>query len=190
MHLTYGKTVFRNCSFIDNFAKAQVGHIYTRPASASLIIHGSFFNQTAKERLGVHYNASTASFIHAQSSGNLTVYNTTFHTTPFGISSSITQITNGRRIDFGDNNMTTFRCPIGSRIAIINFTEQHVNNVSCKFNTLTFEFTCSACPANPYSLQHGQARGLQLVPGFRCLSCPFGTDCSQNIIAKPGPLVL
>ena len=186
VYLTYGKAVFKNCSFIDNFAKAQGGHIYTSPGSASLIIRDSFFNQTVKEHPGVHYNASTASFIHAHSSGNLTVYNTTFDMTPYGISSSIMQITNGRWINFGrDNNLTTFSCPVGSRMATTNFTDQDMINASCKFNTLTFELTCSACPSNSYSLQRGQARGLQLVPGFRCLPCPFGADCCQNIIAKP-----
>ena len=189
VHLTYGKAVFRNCSFIDNFAKAQGGHVYTLPGSSSLIILDSFFLQTVNERLsshGISLYASTASFIHTESSGNLTVHNTTFDSRPYGISRPLIQVRNGRRLHIEENS--NFSCPVGSKMAILNFQNQFVTsviNASCKFNLSTLEFTCSACPRNSYSLQRGQALGLQLVQGFQCLSCPFGANCSQNIVAKP-----
>ena len=41
------------------------------------------------------------------------------------------------------------------------------------------------CPGGLYSLQRGQMHGTYLTPGFRCLSCPFGANCSKNIVALP-----
>jgi len=49
LHLTNGKAIFRNCSFIDNFASTLGGHIHTETGSASLIIRASFFRQNINE---------------------------------------------------------------------------------------------------------------------------------------------
>ena len=188
LHLDNGKAIFRNCSFIDNFASTQQGHIYTVPGSASLVIRDSVFRQTVKERLLPQVNYSQASFIHAESSGALKLYNTRLDATPYGDTSPLMQVRNGRLIDLGKNNMTAFNCPVGSQMEIFNFTTQvttYVNNVPCRIKLLTLEFRCSACAGNSYSLQRGLALGSQLVPGFQCLVCPFGANCSQNIIAQP-----
>ena len=188
LHLNNGKAIFYNCSFIDNFSTTQQGHIYTVPGSASLVILDSVFRQTVKERLLPQVNYSQASFIHAESSGALKLYNTTLDATPYGGNSPLMQVRNGRLIDLGNNNMTAFNCPVGSQMEIFNFTTQvttYVNNVPCRFKLLTLEFRCSACAGNSYSLQRGRALGSQLVPGFQCLVCPFGANCSQNIIAQP-----
>ena len=97
-------------------------------------------------------------------------------------------VRNGRQIDLKSNHSTTFNCPVGSQMEIVNFTGQvttTVNNTPCKITVTTLEFSCSACAGNSYSLQRGSAFGSQLVSGFQCLPCPFGANCSQNIIAEP-----
>ena len=179
VHLTYGRAVFKNCSFTDTFATTQGGHIYTGPGSASLIIQGSSFNQTVHS---IYLNALEDSFIHAESSGAFKVYNTTFDARPYRISSILMQVRNGRLIDLG--NLTAFSCPIGSQMAILNLTDQVQQNTTCKIELFTLQFSCSACPVNSYSLQRGQARGSQLASGFQCLSCPFGANCSRNVVSK------
>ena len=128
------------------------------------------------------------SFIHSESSGALTLYNTTMDATPYGSTGPLLLKRNGRLIDLGNDNLSTFNCLVGSQIEILNFTDQattEVNDQSCKIEITTFEFICSACAGNFYSLQRGRAFGSQVAPGFQCLLCPFGANCSQNILAKP-----
>ena len=130
-----------------------------------------------------------ASSIHIESSGALKLYNTTMDATPYGTTGPLLLVRNGRLIEFGkDNQLTTVNCPVGSQMEILSFTEQfttQINKEPCKIQLTTLEFSCSACPGNTYSLQRGRALGSQVEPGFQCLPCPFGANCSQNIVAKP-----
>ena len=90
-------------------------------------------------------------------------------------------VTNGRLIDFGIGNLTKFHCPVGSQIEILNVTDKVItmlDNKPCKIEVVALKFSCSACAGNPYSLQRGRSLGSQ------CLPCPFGTNCSQNILAE------
>ena len=191
VYLINGKATFQNCSFIDNFATIQGGHIYTGDGSTSLVIQDSSFNQTMEKLLlPSPYNIySEASFVHAESSGALKLYNTTMDSTPYGITSPLLLVRNGRLIDLGNNNLTTtLNCPVGSQIEILNFTNQFTTeeyDQPCKIEVTILEFSCSACAANSYSLQRGRALGSQVAPGFQCFPCPFGANCSQNILAKP-----
>ena len=186
--LTNGKAIIRNCSFIDNFAANLGGHLYTVAGSASLIIQDSVFLQTVNELKSPKINYSKASFIHTESSGALKLSNTTMNVTPYGSTGPLVLVRNGRIIDFGNKNFTTLNCPVGSQMDILNFTDQvttQVNNKPCKIKLITLEFSRLACADNCYSLQRGRTLGPQLAPGFQCLSCPFGANCSQNIIAEP-----
>ena len=193
VYLTNGKVTFRNCSFTDNIAATVGGHLYTVSGSASLNIVNSRFRQTRGMRLVIldrlrKIYTSKASFIHAESSGNLIVYNTTMDVSPYGSTSSLLSVRYGRLIDLGNKNWTTLTCPLGSQMKITNFTDivlTHINNTPCKIEVTILEFTCSACKGNTYSLQRGRAFGSQLAPGFQCLPCPFGANCSHNIFAKP-----
>jgi len=187
VYLSNGKTTFRNCHFLDNFAATLGGHIYTAPGSASLIIQDSIFRQTMNELQIPNTFYSGTSLIHVESSGALEVFNSTVNVSRYGSTNLIMQVRNGRKIDVGNKNLTTFYCPVGSQMEILNFTDQvatQVNNTPCKIEVTTLEFRCSACTGNSYSVERGRAFGLQLAPGFQCLPCPFGANCSQNIIAE------
>ena len=191
MYLTNGKATFQSCSFIDNFASTQGGHLFTLPGSASLIIQDSVFRQTISElqpSKTMKRIYSLASFIHAESSGALKLYNTTFEVATYGISGPFLLVRNGRLIDLGRNNLTTFSCSVGSEMEVLHLTVRFTTEVHdqlCTIEVSTLELSCFACQKNSYSLQRGRALGLQVVPGFQCLVCPFGANCSQNIIAKP-----
>ena len=109
--------------------------------------------------------------------------------TPYGSTSTLVLVTNSRLVDAGNDNLTTFNCPVGMKMEILKFTEQQLttqkSNISYSTSyIITLQFSCSACVANSYSLQRGRAFGLHLAPGFQCLPCPFGAKCSQNIIAE------
>ena len=187
VHLTNGKTSFRNCNFVDNFATSQSAHIYTMEGSASLTIQDSLFRQTLSELRLLTMNYSKTSFIHTESSGAVKIYNTTMDARPYGSGNPLMAVANGRLIDFGTGNLTKFYCPVGSQIEILNVTDKVItmlDNKPCKIEVVTFKFSCSACSGNSYSLQRGRSLGSQLVSGFQCLPCPFGANCSQNILAK------
>ena len=187
VHLTNGKTSFRNCYFIDNFATSQSAHIYTMDGSASLTIQDSLFRQTINELQLLTMNYIKTSFIHTESSGAVKIYNTTMDARPYGSGNPLMAVANGRLIDFGIGNLTKFYCPVGSQIEILNVTDKVItmlDNKPCKIEVVTLKFSCSACSGNSYSLQRGRSLGSQLVPGFQCLPCPFGANCSQNILAK------
>ena len=190
IYLTNGEATFRNCFFIDNFAFSLGGHIYAEAGSTNLIIQDSVFLQTTKN-LQFHYmNYSMTLFIHSESSGALKLYNTTMDSRAYSSTSTLLYAVNAGLIDVGTNvpKPTLFRCPVGSKIDILELTEQvrtKVNNTYRKMNLSTLRVSCLACRGDSYSLQRGHAFGSRLAPGFQCLPCPFGANCSQNILAKP-----
>ena len=187
LYITNGKITFRNCHFVDNFASSQAGHLYIVKGSASLSIQDSLFQQNMKRLPVLFKNYSYVSFIHAESSGALNVSNTTMDVRAYDSRNPLMLVTNGRLIGVGSDNLTKFYCPIGSEMEILHFTNEvttQANNTTCKIEVATLEFRCSACRGNSYSLQRGHAFGYQLAAGFQCLPCPYGANCSQNILAK------
>ena len=183
IYLNAGKATFENCYFADNFASSQGGHIRTAYGNASLAIKGCLFLQAVKELLLGTMNYSTTSFVHSESSGKLSISNTTMDVRAYGCGNPLMLITNGRLIDVGnDDNLTKFYCPVGSQMDVVKFKI----GVQYLPETLvsTLEFRCSTCEGNSYSLQRGLAIGSHVVTGFQCLPCPFGANCTQNILAK------
>ena len=183
LYLITRDATLRNCHFVDNFALSQGGHIYTDYGNTSLTIQGCLFLQTMKElRLGT-MNYSKASFIYAESSGTLIISNTTMDVRAYASANPLMLITNGRLIDVGnDDNLTKFYCPVGSQMGVVNFTIG--NRYRAETLVTTLEFSCSTCTGNSYSLQRGRALGSNVDAGFQCLPCPFGANCTQNILAK------
>ena len=150
-----GYESFRNCSFIDNVATFQGGHIYTGAGSSSIDIQNCIFRQKVLRQLPNQGTKTT--FIHSKSSGALKLYNTTMDSHPYE-TDFLLLVRNGRLIDLGNNNLTIFNCPNGSQINIINYTDQvtlRVNKKPCKIKVTTLEVCCSTCEGNLYSLQHG-----------------------------------
>ena len=187
VYLSNGKATFVNCSFTDNFALSQGGHIYTVEGSASLEMQGSLFQQTMRTLQLLTMNYSKASFFHVESSGPFKVYNTTMNVRAYGVKNPVMLVANGRVIDLGDDSLTKFYCPVGSRMEFLRFTQNvktQVNNTPCNFEITSLELSCSPCDGNTYSLERGHALGSKLAEGFQCLPCPFGANCTQNILAK------
>ena len=189
-----GKGTFRNCSFLDNFATNLGGHLYVETGHAALNMQNTVFNQTINEVQILGETYTMGSFIHAEGLGEFIFHNTTMYANinnrynksrqdPFFL------VRNGRLIDFGDNNLTRsrFYCPLGMKMDFTNFATCDPISGSCSNEEKVHysQCECLTCPAGQYSLQRGGTFGNELIPGFHCLPCPFGANCSQNIIAKP-----
>ena len=194
VYLKNGKGTFRNCSFLDNFATNLGGHIYVETGHAALNMQNTVFNQAINEVQLLGETYTMGSFIHAEGLGEFIFHNTTMYAhinnrynksaqNPFFL------VRNGRLIDFGDNNLTRsrFHCPLGMKMDFTNFATCDPISGSCSNEEKVHysQCECLTCPAGQYSLQRGGTFGIELIPGFQCLPCPFGANCSQNIIAKP-----
>ena len=173
---------FKNCYAVDNFAAVQGGFLYAGYDVKGVDIHvqDSVFKQTVAELRWLEFSYKKALFILADSLEELKIFNTTMESTPYYSNGVLLLVTNVTVMDFGKDNSTILNCPIGSQIEILSFTM----GIPPKA-TFIWQFSCSACADNSYSLQSGRAVGSHVVPGFQCLPCPFGANCSQNIISKP-----
>ena len=178
--LQNGGATFKNCFAVDNFAAAQGGFLYADYGVKNVVIQDSVLNQTKSELRRSKFSYKKASFIRGHSLEVLRIYNTTMEATPYDSNGPLLLVTNVTVMDFGKDNSTSLNCPAGSKMEIINYTLGDKDNSPC-----FWQFTCSPCAGNSYSLQRGRAVGVDAVPGFQCLPCPFGANCSQNIIAKP-----
>ena len=178
IYLGVGKAAFYNCSFIDNFARLRSGHIHSVFGLTSLTIQDTLFIQIMNEFKRHKIILPDTSFLEAENILSLKLYNTTIDVRPSGSTGPFILMKNGKLIDLGTNNLTNYNCPVGSRLGILNITDES-DSLS------TWQFSGSACKGNSYSLQRGRAVGYRVVPGFQCLPCPFGANCSQNIIAEP-----
>ena len=183
VYLQNGAAAFKNCYAVDNFAAAQGGFLYGHPAGVkNVVIQDSALNQTITglKKFGLLHKE--ASFIHGNSIEELKIFNTTMEATPYDTNGPLLSVTNVTVMDFGKDNSTIFNCPVGSEMEILSFT---TSNYYTAKSTFAWQLRCSACRGNSYSLQRGRAFGSYVVPGFQCLQCPFGANCSQNIVAKP-----
>ena len=184
MNLPASEISFKNCTFKDNFASFEGGHIYAR--SGDLNIENSIFLQTCS---GLHQAKYTkGSFLYAESLKALTLNNTLMdaisssHRNESGGVNRIMLVRNIPKDNYVTER-TRLNCPVGSSMHILQF--KVLVDISSKNRDETLEFSCSKCPENSYSLQRGLVRGTQILPGFRCLPCPFGANCSDNIISQP-----
>jgi hypothetical protein len=91
----------------------------------------------------------------------------------------------------------------GSQINYVNPTCAQIQDGPSPLNTLVCggmpilpsmlsssgTISCSPCPNNQYSLDHGRKQGDGSVRGIRCLDCPYGATCVQGgarVQVKPG----
>ena len=182
VYLQNGAAAFKDCYAVDNFAAAQGGFLYAAYGVKNVVIQDGALNQTITwlKNFGVFHKE--ASFIHGNSIEELKIFNTTMEAIPYDSNGPLLLVTNVTVMEFGKDNSTIFNCPVGSEMEILSFT---TSNYDTDKSTFAWQFSCSACRGNSYSLQRGRAVGSYVVPGFQCLPCPFGANCSQNIVAKP-----
>ncbi|XP_078372349.1 uncharacterized protein LOC144656014 isoform X2 [Oculina patagonica] len=182
-----GKTTFQNCSFLDNFASALGGTIYTEERSTSVAIRNSFFLHSKTELIRNLQTFSTSSFIHTESTGPLVIQNTAMNAKRYAVGNSLVTIGKGGIVDFGNDNSTQLYCPVGSKMQFLNFSNTittETKDDSCTIRVTGLDYSCLPCAGGLYSLQRGQVHGTHLMSGFECLICPFGANCSKNIVAK------
>ncbi|XP_046851796.1 uncharacterized protein LOC124445133 [Xenia sp. Carnegie-2017] len=92
-------------------------------------------------------------------------------------------IANGGIVDF--DNFTMLRCPVGSKMEMLNLSYNKWINSSCTYHVTKLRFVCKQCDEGTYSLQQGHTLGLRPVHSFSCLPCPNGADCFTTIKSKP-----
>ena len=177
VHLSNGDATFQNCTFLNNLVQVLGGHIHTDVQSTNLFIWDCVFNQTLFQPGNENYSAG-AFFIDTQSKGSLNISNTSLTANYPKNHDVLIRKTNGREVSL--DNLTTLTCPVGSQIDVLYFK---LNESSVTLAIL--EIPCLACQGNTYSLNRGRAFGLQEGPEFPCLSCPYGANCTQNIVAEP-----
>ena len=187
LYLSRGKATFLNCSFQDNFASAVGGTIYTEERSTSVSIQHCYFVQSKTELIRDLKTFSDSSFIHTESGGPLYIKNSTLNAKRNAVGNSLVKIGKGGLVDFGDDNSTQLYCPKGSQMQLMNFSNTittGTKDASCTIMVTGLDYSCLPCAGGLYSLQRGQVHGTHIMPGFECLICPFGANCSANIVAK------
>ncbi|CAH3151082.1 unnamed protein product, partial [Porites evermanni] len=178
VHLSNGDAKFQNCTFLNNLVQGSGGHIHTDVQSTNLFIWDCVFNQTLFQVGNENYSAG-GFFIDTQSKGSLSISNTSLTANYPENQDVLIRKTNGREVSL--DNLTNLTCPVGSQIKVLHFQIQVQSSVTVTI----LEVQCLACEGNTYSLNRGRAFGLQEGPEFPCLSCPYGANCTQNIVAEP-----
>ena len=178
VHLSNGHATFQNCTFLNNLVQVLGGHIHTDVQSTNLFIWDCVFNQTLFKVGNENYSAG-AFFIDTQSKGSLDIQNTSLTANYPENHDVLIRKTNGREVNL--DNLTTLTCPVGSQIKVLYFQIK----LEPQTTVTILEVRCLACEGNTYSLNRGRAFGLQEGPEFPCLSCPYGANCTQNIVSEP-----
>ena len=178
VHLSNGDATFQNCTFLNNLVQVLGGHIHTDVQSTNLFIWDCVFNQTLFQVGNENYSAG-AFFIDTQSKGSLSIYNTSLTANYPANHDVLIRKTNGREVSL--DNLTTLTCPVGSQINVLYFQIK----LEGQSSVTILEVRCLACEGSTYSLNRGRAFGLHEGPEFPCLSCPYGANCTQNVVAEP-----
>ena len=178
VHLSNGDATFQNCTFLNNLVQVLGGHIHTDVQSTNLFIWDCVFNQTLFQLGNENYSAG-AFFIDTQSKGSLSISNTSLTANYPANHDVLIRKTNGREVSL--DNLTTLTCPVGSQINVLYFQIK----LEGQSSVTILEVRCLACEGSTYSLNRGRAFGLQEGREFPCLSCPYGANCTQNIVAEP-----
>ena len=178
-----GKTIVRNCTFLNNFAAAQGGHL-SNYGSSSLNISDSYFLQTAENKRLVKNRANfPSSFIQTYSAGPLFLENTLADFRVLTSPSLLATTSRGGLVDF--DNLSSVVCPTGSELSILDLSYSYPESETCTRTVTVLRFSCAVCEIGSYSLQRGRSVGLRVGDDFQCLPCPYGADCSRSIVAKP-----
>ena len=173
LSMTDGSINFTNCTFLDNFASDQGGHLINYGTN-SLNLIDCTFRQTVE--------LFPSSFIQAFSTGPLVLTNTTVDEQALKDSRTLIMVSKGGLVEF--NNFTSVICPTGMSVSWLNLSYNDYINSSCTLNVTVLRLQCQECESGTYSLQRGHTRGLKTVNDFACLSCPHGAECFSTIKSK------
>ena len=188
VYVSNGYTTFQRCTFRNNFAIEQSGHVYSAYGTGRVDFKDCFFSSRKKK---ITINDTTfykTTFFLSESKGPINLQNTTMvSTAPENYSYPVVRISNGGFVYMDDSS--TIQCGIGNKLQLDNathfiYTEQ--NNSFCRVNVTVLKYSCNLCGPSFYSMQKGVSRGLVVNNTVRCLQCPFGATCiRRNIAAKP-----
>ena len=188
VYLCNGYTSFERCTFRNNFAAENSGHVSSAYGTGQVDFKNCTLSSTKMNitRNGITFQKST--FLQSESGGPINFQNTTIvsfaaERTPY----PVIDIYNGGYVHMDDNS--TIKCPIGSQLLFDNmthfvYTEQ--NKSFCRINITDLKYSCQLCSAGFYSMGRGISRGLFVNNTVECRQCPFGASCvEKNIAAKP-----
>ena len=185
--LSNGLTIFRNCTFVNNFAFIRAGHLTIAAGSGAVEIYNSTFQQTRGAPRDVpSMLKSNNSFIYSSSSGMLMIEDTILNFTHVS-EGTLLEIVDGGNVTINYNS--SMLCPVGSKLWFDNYTHgivatfpENFLDRRCPLNVKIYSVYCERCPVGFYSLQRGKAYGTRVLEGFQCLLCPFGGNCTDNIV--------
>lgn len=186
VYLRNAYTTFERCTFRNNFAVDNSGHIYSAYGTGQVDFKGCKFSSTKENMTISNTTLHQSTFLRSESGGPINVKNTIMVSFAAARRNSYTvlDISNGGYV-YMDNN-STIQCPIGSQLLLDNtthfvYTEQ--NNSVCIINVTVLKYSCHLCYQGFYSIQRGVSRGLIVNNTVSCLQCPFGARCIQRNVA-------
>lgn len=190
--VTSGNVTMRNCYFENNYAINSGGHIHVAEGGAMLKIENSTLRQASPETI---YNEETFTHdtsIYSESMSSLCLQKTLVVADLEKDTYRLFSVAKAGLVTF--DNFSQVQCAVGSFLRIDNFSHFMTlwpRKTACKFKTTVMTISCHRCLAGFYSLERGELRGLsskkqkQTVSTNFCIPCPYGANCSRNIVAKP-----
>ena len=189
VYVSNGFTIFRRCTFRDNFGTKQSGHVYSAYGTGRVdFVHCSFLRTKESMIISNSSTYNTGIFLYSESGGPLKLENTSMTTLEFYRSTyPIVDISTGGYVDMDKTSRIT--CSEGQELLLENgthFVYMEKNNSICLLNVTVLKYSCKSCPPGYYSLQTGVSEGLVVTSTAECHPCPFGATCIEsNIAEKP-----
>ena len=172
--------VFRNCTFLNNFAISEGGLIVNTISSSFhlRIFHSVFRQEIPKIVFNSTQKFMATSFLRLFSPVELKIVNTTFDQRT-KLNGPLIFVSQAKKMIMDKTSLTS--CPVGHRIEMNGYSYL---SVPSKTSVVGCTFSCKECDYNFYSLQRGTARGRSVDDSFQCLPCPRGADCVPAIKSK------
>ena len=178
-----GLTTFQNCTFVDNVGFFGACHLAITAGSGAAEIYNCTFLQA---KMPPRDREKNPTFLYSSSSGPLTIKDTHMDFIPLSDRDPIlVEIVDGGNVNI--ENSSSMVCPVGSKLWLDNYSHQIVTTSElvsrrCALDIKVYCIYCDRCPRGFYSLQRGHANGTRVREDFKCLPCPFGGNCSDNIV--------
>ena len=189
VYISNGFTIFRRCTFRDNFGVQQTGHVYSTYGTGRVDFVDCSFSRTKKSMTIVNIPTfEIGTFIYSESGGPLKLENTSMISLdPNRGTYPTLDISNGGFVAVDEKS--EMKCSEGQKLLLENgthFVYTEKDNSFCLLNVTVLKYSCRSCSPGYYSLQKGVSRGLFVNSSVQCLPCPFGATCIEsNIATKP-----